>query len=313
MTRLAQVACAGLVSLSVLIGGTACGNCNAGRHSALYAWDGDKWTRLETKYGWTEASNGFGYDPDLKAAIGVGLGDETFKWTGKAWQSLHAKACCGGSNRLLSYDYGAHRMLMFADDVYAWSGSGWDRLPVPGPTTLGPTEVLVGITYDVAAKLFVALGLLGDTLTFDGTKWATTDAPPIFTPLMGGNFGAMVYDPVSAQVMTVGRDQVDSGELHLVMWSGKKWIASASALPSDMTEGSQTTARLAGPFALGYDPLRRAVLFTGSQYLWIWDGTAFAQAPGGPDPGGLAAAVFDDDSGQLLWVQETFVQCAPGS
>ena len=297
-SRRVRLVCASILLLSAILPMTACGGsgCEAGRHYATYTWDSAKWTRLGA-YGGTETAEGFGYDPDLKTVISVGGGNpnDTFKWTGHGWQSLNAPACCAGLPKLLAYDYSRNRMLLFGDDVYAWSGHSWDRV-APG------RRLLVGIAYDVAGKQFVALDLLGETEIFDGASWTSTSAKQTLTPLMGGNFGGLVYDPEVKKIVAVGLDQ-DSGSLGVVAWDGTQWTQSATKLPSDMA---------ANGFALGYDPALRGVLFSGLEFIWLWNGTGLQQAPGGDNPRGLVTGAFDTALGQLLWIQESDVECAPG-
>ncbi len=166
--------------------------------SRLWAWDGERWSVLDSS------------GPPVRNLAGVAYD------AGRDVLVIHG----GTYSAELSYD-----------ETWEWSqGGGWRQLDVAGPGVRDHTQM----TYDAARGHIVLFGgqqsvtsFPRDTWIWDGVEWESvaTDGPP---PRV---HHAMHDDPVRAEVVVHGGYEPDAGDRgDTWTWNGAAWTELAPEL-----------------------------------------------------------------------------------
>ncbi|HYE60920.1 MAG TPA: immunoglobulin domain-containing protein [Phycisphaerales bacterium] len=279
-----------------------------------WEWDGLSWTLRTTvgpgdRWGATLAYDaarqrvvlfgGYRY-----AGVVIYLSD-TWEWDGEAWTQRQVQ---GPSPRVMAsaaYDPSTQRLILFGgmagtnptvmpDDTWAWDGTGWSRLQVPGP----PGRAGAGMVHNpITNRIMLMGGTLAptksygdfnDTWEWDGQQW--TKRGPVAPSNRQDH--AMAYDAARDEMVLFGGYQTNSWTSPLGdtwLWNGETWRQYEGAGPSGRTRA-----------VMAYDPIRqRVVMFGGgaqslSPETWEWDGDAWAlRAVVGPSPRSGHAMTFD--------------------
>ncbi len=232
------------------------------------------------------------------------LGD-LWAWDGEGWRCLAAGGPPPRTFPALADDPVAGRLLLFGgnrvlfgkpedtdtflDDMWAWDGRAWRRLP--GPTPSARAEA--GMVYDSARRRVVLFGgyrtgggervRLGDTWEWDGSRWElrSTEGP---TPRNGA---ALAYDARRRRVVLFGGSGAPEETWE---WDGRSW----ERIDPARAEGRFNSA-------MAYDAERGTVVRFGGWTragrvggTWLYDGAGWTKVAGdGPTPRNHTAMAYD--------------------
>jgi hypothetical protein len=199
------------------------------------------------------------------------------------------------------------------DELWAWKGARWERLPATGPTA----RSLSGAVYDLRRQRVVLFGgvgnkgyeaLKGDTWEWDGKSWREMTDISIGTR----DHHVMVYDAARGKTVMYGGQTSDRKWAQETWeWDGLKWARLAVPGPGGRAH-----------FAMVYDSKRkRVVLFGGfgedRRYhndTWEWDGKSWSKVSDqGPPPRARHRMVFDSRAGITILYGGDGVKTEPRS
>jgi hypothetical protein len=185
-------------------------------------------------------------------------------------------------------------------DTWGWDGKAWQRFAVQGP----PARTFAAVAGDAEGRVFLVGGsrvlfgddslpanrdaarrLLGDTWTWDGTRWTETGG---VQPSPRAE-AAAAWDPKRKRMVLFGGYTWKDGARQYLQdtweFNGSAWARFATGGPTPRSGA-----------AMAFDPeLGQVVLFGGSPALndtWLWDGTAWSEIPAPTPPGGRYNAVM---------------------
>ena len=178
----------------------------SGRFDETWEWDGETWT-LFTGTGGREGAL-MAYDEARANMILFGGADadmnihgDTWEWDGATWTKVSES---GPEPRFpggMVYDAARQEVLLYSghfadisgtaidyDDLWAWDGTSWRKIPVDGPTPGHRTHA--GFVYDPVTETVLVIGsgsgtFLSDVWAWDGTQWE--EVPSSNTPARSGN------------------------------------------------------------------------------------------------------------------------------
>jgi cysteine-rich repeat protein len=243
---------------------------------------------------------------------------QTLTFTGTAWKVLQSEAAPPPLYRLFSavaLDPTHHEMLLFGgtttsgsfNDTWLWKGF-WEKQT----GTMPSARVRASLAYDSVRDAMIMLGgapqttdpAIDDVWLWKNHAWgAVGGARP---PKRQG--GAMAFDAKRGEmVLFGGADDINASTVlsDTWTWNGTQWTQHTPG----PTPGPQPQARYSA--AMGYDPVReRIVMFGGHPNAtsfdlddtWEWDGTAWTEAPRGPQPRENGSLVWDDAAKKLLLI-----------
>jgi len=257
-------------------------------HDDLWAWDGDRWTRLATGGPSPREPGALVYDaararvvlhggrgPD--AAGGTVALTDSWEWDGSAWTRRALAGPPARAHATAGYDRARHRVVLHGGetvtnqplyDTWEWDGAAWTQASsaapsayrLPSPAVWDETrQALVTLVGDVASNQT-------QLWRWGGTAWSIVGpGPALSTPLpmaSQGASGVVAYEEKLATSPAV-----------TWRWDGQSWSALSAASPPSRF-GT----------ALAYDAGRqRVVLFgglRGTQFLndvWEWDGAGWVE------------------------------------
>ncbi|HUQ79532.1 MAG TPA: kelch repeat-containing protein [Gemmatimonadaceae bacterium] len=208
----------------------------------------------------------------------------TWEHDGHAWTLVTSDGPSARNSPALVYDDARHQVVLFGGDTRAtgvlgdtwvYDGARWRRVATSGP----PPRTTHQMVYDARRKRVVLFGgiagqeMLGDTWEWDGQRWAqvATTGPEART-LYG-----LAYDSVRGRTVLFGGTSklapdapswADTWE-----WDGAAWTKTTATGPSPRDH-----------VAMGYDPVRRAVVLHGGGLgpvdpgeTWAYDGKAWTR------------------------------------
>jgi putative cell wall-binding protein len=275
----------------------------------------------------------------------------TWTWDGAAW-SLHQQVHPPQlrDEPTLGYDPASRQVVMyggFASDecpgdtfegmegeTWTWNGSIWTQQhPATSPSPRWETCA----AYDEQTGQFITFGGWGyvsdepfyynETWNWTGTTWV--QLLPALTPPGGGC--SMTYDAARKVIMLLVAGAGTGGSTQAWAWNGTTWnrltdppaAVNPMALNfdpdtgNDITYVGQGTCTTLGPMATQCDE---------PDQTWIWDGSAWSQAPvsNNPQPGAAFAASYDEATHQYAIIggvvnfgaaenDATLVYSTPGS
>jgi hypothetical protein len=199
---------------------------------------------------------------------------DTWSFDGTSWVQRHPKASPPARfGAAMGYDSRRRRVVLFGGvselgavlgDTWEWDGEIWSEVKLlPGFSP--PARAFSGMAYDASRQQMVLFGgasnsdesfidPLGDTWTFDGTKW--TPRATRFTLVMPRQDAAFAYDPRRERVtMFGGFTSFGSASSEIWVFDGSDWFQRQPQLFS---------ANLGGA-GMGYDAQRdQFVVFGGT-------------------------------------------------
>jgi hypothetical protein len=205
------------------------------------------------------------------------------------------------AHHALVYDESSHRVLLyggstatssaftFLDDLWAWRGHRWERVP-----SRGPARASHRLVYDTSKRRLLMLGgydgrsSLGDILRFDGTEWSVVWSDTAF---VRAELSA-VYDSRRQRVVAFGGSRAP-GALLGDTWEfdGAHWLRVATTGPGALQAS-----------AMVYDEARGVTLLFGGadaargmhNETWAWNGTEWRRlATTGPSPRMASGIAYD--------------------
>ena len=230
--------------------------------SALWSWNGERWTMIDST------------GPSLRNLSGV------------AYDSRRDVLVVYGGT--FSHGRGAYTTY---DETWEWDRRrGWIRHEVSGPGPRDHTQAAYDARIGEVLLFGGSAGLNNfpkETWSWNGHRWARLDS--IGPPPRGHH--SMVFDPVSRRVVTFGGL---NGEPGAAIWArDTTWSIIGHTAP-------RTWARIAFDsraqrmYVFG----GRAQTFNAD--LLIWQDGTWRQAPAGPEPRGLSGLAFDKRRGVLV-------------
>ncbi len=242
--------------------------------------------------------------------------DDTWEFDGRTWRLMSPATTPGPRQKhAMAYDPVRRRMVLFGgntgavtvNETWEYDGTTWTRATPAASPPARETHRLVYLPSLREVVVFggldaAATGLLGDTWTYDGARWAsvpTATAPP------ARYRHAMALDPTLGQVVLFAGDTIIGlGGDVADTWAfdGAAWRMLAPAVSPPARDGHDLAADAAR---------RRIVLFGGSQPgtgvqahgdTWTFDGATWARAtpPRSPTPRDAHRMVFEPLAGGVM-------------
>lgn len=251
--------------------------------------------------------------------------DATWTWDGADWTSHHQLGAPElRENPTLGYDAATKQVIMFGgyagytcpgftfngdtNETWAWNGSIWAQLH---PATSPSARDGMCAAYDQQSGQFIAFGGSGvvgegfagldDTWSWTGTTW--TQLQPASTP--PSDACSMTYDAARGVIMMSDAGYDTGGTTQMWTWNGTAWNRIADS-PADVR-------------SISYDPDTRTDIgyigqgtctslgpmeaqCTQIDQTWVWDGSAWSQAPStnNPEPGATYVASDDQATHQYV-------------
>jgi len=281
-------------------------------------WDGTQWIPLS-------GGPGFGIDPVLGRDVGASalvLGQYSAAWVGRwggtAWTQIGFESV----NDFALHDLGGGEQLFAGSSpgqgVIAFDGSTWSV--VGTGLNPGSTETLTVHDFGSGAQLFAggSYSMLGrrNVARFDGADWIPMVED---TGHLNGYVETLdVLDMGNGPRLHAGGTFSEGGGQLLnrvAEWNGSTWLPLGQGLGGGV---GGPLVRALEALDHGSGPLLYVTgtfLFAGGigvQGIARWDGAAWSSIGNleGPVPNGHALKVFDDGSGEALYVGGKFLRVA---
>jgi hypothetical protein len=206
--------------------------------------------------------------------------NDTWKWTGSAWQQLHPRVSpprnVGG---LLAYDAKTGQMILFGGSsglggyttTWLWTGTTWQQLH---PTAHPNVFVLSSLCFDNATGQLLLVGYYpktkAQTWVWTGTSWHRL--LPASSPTVAGS---IAYDPLTRQVVMFGGIWAGGTINQTWAWNGSNWTRQqpATTPPDRSRNGMAFDPQLSGVVVYGgnkFDATSPALIQLSD--TWVWSG-----------------------------------------
>ncbi|MDQ1711160.1 MAG: large repetitive protein [Frankiaceae bacterium] len=265
-----------------------------------WTWNGQRWTQYTGPGPRPRSEATMVYDAARRQVVlfgGAGrdvanapeLLDDTWTWDGKAWTQRSADGPTPPPRRgALMVDDPATRQVLLVggtsdpewhgpllSDTWTWNGTRWARAAL----TELPARLHGGMVYDPARRTVVLFGgddnrfpdtkYLGDTWTWNGTRWKQAPAGPAPRTL-----ASLAYDEARRRVVLFGGRNANSDLGDTWTWDGGRWTRATAAGPQPRRgAGLVWSGTVRGLLAFG------GATDTGSSVndrersdTWLWDG-----------------------------------------
>jgi endo-1,4-beta-xylanase len=207
-----------------------------------------------------------------------------------SWTNIATSGPPADAQAAMTYDQANSTDVLFttSGQTWTWTGATWTQQAPAAPTP--PPRAFASMAYDSAHGYVVLFGgcttgacssFLGDTWTWDGTKW-TQQNPTLSPPARGG--AGLAWDNVAARPMLFG------GYAGFGVFYGDTWAWSGTTW-NELVANFVTTA--AGPSPRGYVQMSEdaannsVVLFGGGNVsgamndTWVWNDSSVPAATTG--------------------------------
>ena len=247
-------------------------------------------------------SNGILLNGGTPGGDSVGALDDTWRWTGMAWQKVVGATQAGQRVGASMAEHGpSRRVFMFGGSVgltRTVSNELWEfvdeKWSLVSTTPLAVARTGTAMAYDAARLQLVLFGgelatqtTTSETDTFDGVSWTNRTPPPMPSPRQSAS---AAYDPLQGRMVVFGGA---NGSTRL----NETWTFDGSTWTQQFPATRPTKRALA---AMAYDVDRkRAMLFGGRDIIdnnetWAWDGSQWTLVTtSGPAPRRAAAMAYD--------------------
>ena len=279
----------------------------------FWAWNGDRWTVVQTATPKQRDHFGMVYDSARKVVVMFGgfvdqvWSNDTWEWDGSTWHLMSPpRAPDPRGEFVMAYDpkrgvvvlaggFTDQPSTRYFNDTWEYDGTTWHQVSTSTPSGLA----LGAMAYDTIGHRMIAYGgydggsISAQTYAYDGTTW---------TPLGQAQPGVLYKQDMASDAVT-GTIVMYGGETDLLgpaTVSARTWIWNGAAWALAPAQSVPTTSAFA---AAAYDPLRgREWMFggqdatlTATSQLWSYDGSIWTKKTpaGGPSARVNATAAYD--------------------